>query len=169
VDPLKLAPSVEQVIHGYDKDQAIADIQPLDALLSKSVARPRFQSVLLASFAGLALLLAAIGIYGVMSYSVAQRAHEIGIRVALGARRDQVLRLVVGQGLWLALIGTIAGLAGALVLTRYLRSLLFDVSPTDPWTFIAVPAVLFVVALAASYFPARRAAGVDPIMALRYE
>jgi putative ABC transport system permease protein len=169
VDPLKLAPSVEQVIHGYDKDQAIADIQPLDALLSKSVARPRFQSVLLASFAGLALLLAAIGIYGVMSYSVAQRAHEIGIRVALGARRDQVLRLVVGQGLWLALIGTIAGLAGALVLTRYLRSLLFDVSPTDPWTFIAVPAVLFVVALAASYFPARRVAGVDPIMALRYE
>jgi putative ABC transport system permease protein len=138
-------------------------------LLSKSVARPRFQSVLLASFAGLALLLAAIGIYGVMSYSVAQRAHEIGIRVALGARRDQVLRLVVGQGLWLALIGTIAGLAGALVLTRYLRSLLFDVSPTDPWTFIAVPAVLFVVALAASYFPARRVAGVDPIMALRYE
>jgi putative ABC transport system permease protein len=169
VDPIKLAPAIEQVIHAYDKDQAIADIQPLDVFLSKSVARPRFQSVLLASFAGLALLLAAIGIFGVMSYSVAQRSHEIGIRVALGAQRDQVLRLVVGQGLILALIGTAAGLAGAFALTRYLRSLLFNVSPTDPWTFIIVPLVLCVVALAASYFPARKAAGVDPIVALRYE
>jgi putative ABC transport system permease protein len=169
VDPMKLASTIEQVIHAYDKDQAIADIQPLDVFLSKSVARPRFQSVLLASFAGLALLLAAIGIFGVMSYSVAQRAHEIGIRVALGAQRDQVLRLVVGQGLLLALIGTAAGLAGAFVLTRYLRSLLFNVSPTDPWTFIAVPVVLCAVALGASYFPARRAARLDPIVALRYE
>jgi len=169
VDPMKLAPTIEQVIHAYDKDQAIADIQPLDVFLSKSVARPRFQSVLLASFAALALLLAAIGIFGVMSYSVAQRSHEIGIRVALGAQRDQVLRLVVGQGLILALIGTAAGLAGAFALTRYLRSLLLNVSPTDPWTFIAVPVVLCAVALGASYFPARKAAGVDPIVALRYE
>jgi putative ABC transport system permease protein len=169
VDPMKMAPAIEQVVHAYDKDQAIADIQPLDVFLWKSVARPRFQSVLLASFAGLALLLAAIGIFGVMSYSVAQRSHEIGIRVALGAQRDQVLRLVVGQGLVLALIGTVAGLAGAFALTRYLRSLLFNVSPTDPWTFIAVPVVLCAVALGASYFPARRAAGVDPIVALRYE
>jgi putative ABC transport system permease protein len=133
------------------------------------VARPRFQSVLLASFAGLALLLAAIGIFGVMSYSVAQRSHEIGIRVALGAQRYQVLRLVVGQGLLLALIGIAAGLAGALALTRYLRSLLFEVSPTDPWTFVGVPVILCAVAVAASYFPARRAARVDPIVALRYE
>jgi putative ABC transport system permease protein len=169
VDPMKLAPVIEQVIHAYDKDQTIADIQPLDVFLSKSVARPRFQSVLLASFAALALLLAAIGIFGVMSYSVAQRSHEIGIRVALGAQRDQVLRLVVGQGLILALIGTAAGLAGAFALTRYLRSLLFNVSPTDQWTFIAVPLVLCAVALGASYFPARRATKVDPIVALRYE
>ena len=169
VDPMKLAPTIEQVIHTYDKDQAIADIQPLDVFLSKSVARPLFQSVLLASFAGLALLLAAIGIFGVMSYSVAQRSHEIGIRVALGAQRGQVLRLVVGQGLLLALIGTAAGLAGAFVLTRYLRSLLFNVSPTDPWTFIAVPVVLCAVAFGASYFPARRATNVDPMQALRYE
>jgi putative ABC transport system permease protein len=168
-DPMKLAPVVEQVIHAYDHDQAIADIQPLDVFLAKSVARPRFQSVLLASFAALALLLAAIGIFGVMSYSVAQRSHEIGIRVALGAQRDQVLRLVVGEGLVLALIGTAAGLAGAFVMTRYLRSLLFNVSPTDPWTFIAVPVVLCAVALGASYIPARKAAVVDPIVALRYE
>jgi putative ABC transport system permease protein len=159
----------EQIIHAYDKDQAIANIQPLDMFLSKAVARPRFQSVLLASFAGLALLLAAIGIFGVMSYSVAQRTHEIGIRVALGAQSDQVLRLVVGQGLLLALIGTAAGLAGAFALTRYLRTLLFNVSPTDWLTFTTVPLVLCVVAVGASYFPARRAMRVDPMQALRYE
>jgi putative ABC transport system permease protein len=169
VDPMKLAPVAEQIIHAYDKDQPIAAIQPLDMLLSKAVARPRFQSVLLSSFAGLALLLAAIGIFGVMSYSVAQRTHEIGIRVALGAGSDQVLRLVVGQGLLLALIGTAGGLAGAFALTRYLRTLLFNVSPTDWLTFTAVPLVLCAVALAASYFPARRAMRVDPMQALRYE
>ena len=168
-DPTKLAPVAEQIIHAYDKDQAIANIQPLDMFLSKAVARPRFQSVLLASFAGLALLLAAIGIFGVMSYSVAQRTHEIGIRVALGAQSDQVLRLVVGQGLLLALIGTAAGLAGAFALTRYLRTLLFNVSPTDWLTFTTVPLVLCVVAVGASYFPARRAMRVDPMQALRYE
>jgi len=168
-DPMKLAPAAEQIIHAYDKDQAIAKIQPLDMFLSKSVARPRFQSVLLASFAGLALWLAAIGIFGVMSYSVAQRTHEIGIRVALGAQSDQVMRLVVGQGLLLALIGTAAGLVGAFALTRYLRTLLFNVSPTDWLTFTAVPLVLCAVAVAASYFPARRAIRVDPMAALRYE
>jgi len=168
-DPMKLAPVVEQVIHAYDKDQAVAGIQPLDAFLSKSVARPRFQSVLLASFAILALLLAVIGIFGVMSYSVAQRRHEIGIRVALGAGRGQVLRMVVGQGLTLAAIGIVAGLAGAFALTHYLRSLLFEISPTDPVTFIAVALLLLLVALTASYFPARRATRVDPMQALRYE
>ncbi len=168
-DPMKLAPVIEQVIHAYDQDQAIADIQPLDAILSKSVARPRFQSVLIASFAGLALLLAVIGIFGVMSYSVLQRTHEIGIRVALGANRNHVLRLVVGQGLALAGIGIVGGLAGAFALTRYLRSLLFEMSPTDPVTFIAISVVLCLVAVAATYFPARRATAVDPIEALRYE
>ena len=168
-DPIQLAPVAEQIIHAYDKDQAIAKIQPLDMFLSKAVARPRFQSVLLASFAGLALLLAAIGTFGVMSYSVAQRTHEIGIRVALGAQRDQVLRLIVGQGLLLALIGTAAGLAGAFALTRYLRTLLFNVSPTDWLTFTTVPIALCAVALAASYLPARRAMQMDPMQALRYE
>ncbi len=168
-DPTKLAPVAEQIIHAYDKDQAIANIQPLDMFLSKAVARPRFQSVLLAIFAGLALLLAAIGIFGVMSYSVAQRTHEIGIRVALGAQSDQVLRLVVGQGLLLALIGTAAGLAGAFALTRYLRTLLFNVSPMDWLTFTTLPLVLCAVAVGASYLPARRAMRVDPMQALRYE
>ena len=168
-DPTKLAPVIEQVIHAYDKDQAIADIQPLDAVLSKSIARPRFQSVLLASFAGLALLLAVIGIFGVMSYSVLQRTREIGIRVALGASRGEVLRLVVGQGAALAVIGIAAGLAGAFALTRYLRSLLFETSPTDPLTFVAVSLILCIVAVTASYFPARRATQVDPMQALRYE
>ena len=166
---MKLAPVIEQVIHGYDKDQTIADVQPLDAFLSKSVARPRFQSVLLAAFAGLALLLAAIGIFGVMSYSVAQRSHEIGIRIALGAQREQVLRLVVGQGLLLALIGAVVGVAGAFALTRYLKTLLFNVRATDPLTFVAVPLILCTVALFASYLPARRAMQVDPMLALRYE
>ncbi len=168
-DPMQLAPVIQQVIHAYDKDQAIADIQPLDAFLTKSVARPRFQSVLLSSFAGLALLLAVIGIFAVMSYSVAQRTHEIGIRVALGASRQQVLRLVVGQGLILALIGIAGGLAGAFALTRYLKTLLFDISATDPLTFTIVPMLLALVALAASYLPARRATAVDPMLALRYE
>lgn len=168
-DPMKLAPVIEQVLHAYDKDQAAAEIQPLDAFLTKSIARPRFQSILLASFAVLALLLAVIGIFGVMSYSVAQRRHEIGIRVALGAGRGQVLRLIVGQGLALASIGIVAGLAGAAALTHYLRTLLFEISPTDPATFTAVALVLLLVALAASYFPARRATTVDPMQALRYE
>ncbi len=168
-DPMKLAPVIEQVIHAYDQDQAIADIQPLDAILSKSVARPRFQSVLIASFAGLALLLAVIGIFGAMSYSVAQRSHELGIRVALGANRVQVLSLVIRQGLALAAFGITSGLVGALILTRYLRSLLFEVSPTDPMTFIAISVVLCLVAVAATYFPARKATAVDPIEALRYE
>jgi putative ABC transport system permease protein len=168
-DPMKLAAVVQQVVHGFDKDQPVAGIQPLDVLLTKSVARPKFQSVLLGSFAGLALLLAAIGIFGVMSYSVAQRTHEIGIRVALGAQRDQVLRLVVGQGLALALIGTAAGLGGAWILTRYLRTLLFEVSPTDWLTFTIVPVLLCTVAVLASYLPARRAMHIDPMQALRYE
>jgi putative ABC transport system permease protein len=124
---------------------------------------------LLGIFAGLAVLLACIGIFGSISYSVAQRNHEIGVRIALGAQANEILRLVVMQGITLALIGTIAGLAGAFALTRILRSLLFEVSPTDPITFVAVPALLCTIALAASFFPALRATRVDPMIALRYE
>ncbi len=168
-EPMNIARAVEQQIHAFDKNQAVADVQTMDDLVSRSLARPRFQSVLLGTFAGLALLLAAIGVFGVMSYSVAQRTHEIGIRMALGAERNQVIRLVVGQGLTIALLGAASGLAGAFALTRYLQSLLFNVSTTDAVTFALVPLILCAVALAASYVPALRAAKVDPISALRYE
>ena len=168
-DPMSIARAAQDQIHSVDKDQAVADIQPMDALVSQSVSRPRFQSVLLGAFAGLALLLASVGIFGVMSYSVTQRTHEIGIRMALGAERNQVVRLVVAQALTIAMIGAAGGVAGAFALTRYLRTLLFEVSPTDAATFVVLPFLLCAVALSASYLPARRAAQVDPILALRYE
>ena len=169
VDPLSVARTVQSEIHAFDPQQAVADIQPLDVLVAESIQRPRFQSTLVGGFALLALLLASIGVFGVMAYSVAQRTHEIGIRMALGAERNQVVRLVVRQGLTIALLGVAGGLAGAWLLTRYLQTLLFGVSPTDPATFILLPVLLCAVSAAASYIPARRAATVDPIMALRYE
>jgi putative ABC transport system permease protein len=167
--PMSIARAVQDQIHAVDKNQAIGDIQTMDEVFSQALTRPRFQSVLLGAFAGLALLLAAIGIFGVMSYSVAQRTHEIGIRMALGAERSQVVRLVVAQAFTIAMIGAAGGLAGAFAVTRYLRTLLFEVTATDPATFILVPLLLCTVALAASYLPARRAAAVDPLSALRYE
>jgi putative ABC transport system permease protein len=126
-------------------------------------------SLVLGFFAVLALLLATIGLYGVVSYSVAQRTHEVGVRIALGAQRRNVLGLIVQQGLWLAAIGTGIGLICALVITRFLAALLYGVTPTDPLTLIAIPGVLLAVALLASYLPARRAARVDPVVALRTE
>ena len=141
----------------------------MEEVLTTSVARQRFTMMLLAGFAGLALLLAAVGIYGVMSYSVAQRTHEIGIRMALGARTVDVLRLAIGQGLRLVLLGLGIGLVGAFFLTSVMSSLLFGISATDPLTFVAISVVLVGVALLASYIPARRAAQVDPLTALRYE
>jgi putative ABC transport system permease protein len=124
---------------------------------------------LLSSFAAQAILLACVGIYGVMSYMVSQRMHEIGVRVALGAKTADLLRLVLGKVLVLTLIGVAAGLAGALALTRFLSSLLFEVQPTDTFTFVAVSLLLIIVALLACFIPARRAAKIDPIVALRYE
>ena len=169
VDPVSLAATVRKAVWEVDKDQPVSNIRTMEDILSESIARQRFTMLLLGIFAGVALLLAAVGIYGVMSYSLAQRTHEIGIRMALGAQRSHVLKLAVGQGLKLVLIGVAIGLAAALALTRVMKTLLFGVSATDPTTIVAISVLLVGVALLASYIPARRATKVDPLVALRYE
>ena len=168
-NPKILADAMRNEVWAVDKDLPVPDIKTMDDLLSGSVARRRFNMMLLGIFAAIALVLAAVGIYGVMSYSVTQRTHEIGIRMALGAKQSDVVKLVVGQGITLTLIGVGLGLAGALALTRVLASLLFEVGTTDPATFIAISILLTGVALGACFVPARRAAKVDPMIALRYE
>jgi putative ABC transport system permease protein len=167
--PLSLVPAIRDVLHQMDKDQPMAKISSMDQLVANSVARSRFTMLLLSAFAGLALVLACIGIYGVMAYSVAQRTHEIGIRLALGAQRDDVLRLVLKRGARLALVGVGIGLAVALLLTRLMSALLYGIGASDPLTFAADAMLLTFVALLACYIPARRAMRVDPIVALRYE
>lgn len=147
----------------------VSDVQSMDDLMSVSVAQQWFNLLLLGIFAALALILASVGIYGLMAYGVSQRTHEIGVRMALGAQRRDVLRLVVGEGAKLALAGIVIGVLGALGLTRLMIGLLFEVKPTDPATFAAVAILLSVVALGACYIPARRAMKVDPMVALRYE
>jgi putative ABC transport system permease protein len=164
-----VANAMRNEVWAVDKDLPVPDIRTMEQLLSDSVARRRFNMLLLGIFGGVALLLAAVGIYGVMSYSVTQRTHEIGIRMALGARQSDVLKLVVGQGMVLALVGVGIGLAAAFALTRLLTSLLFAVGTTDPATFVIIPILLAGVALAACLVPARRAMKVDPITSLRYE
>ena len=164
-----VADAIRRDAHAIDKDLPVTDIGAIPELVDATLAQPRFQTLLLGLFSGLALTLAAVGIYGVISYSVIQRTHEIGIRMSLGAQPDQVLRLVMGQGAKLALAGIVIGSAAALALTRLMRSLLFEVSPADPLTFAGIAALLVAVALAACYIPARRAMRVDPMTALRYE
>jgi putative ABC transport system permease protein len=167
IEPMSLAAPVRNAIWSVDKDQTVADIDTMDHIVAEAVARQRFSMLLLGLFAALALLLASIGIYGVMSYSVAQRTREIGIRIALGARRTDVLQMTVKQALKLVGIGMMIGLAAAFLLTRVLASLLFGISATDPNTFIGISVVLLAVAIFASYVPALRATKVDPITALR--
>ncbi len=168
-DPRQMALAVQAAIHRVDPDQAVSNVETMDSIFSDSVARPRFQLVLLIVFAGIAVLLATIGVYGVVSYSVSQRMQEIGIRVALGARSGDVSRLVLREGLLLGGLGVGVGLAAALASTRVLQTLLFEVTPTDPVTLSAVAGLLLAVVLAATLWPARRATKVDPMVALRYE
>jgi predicted permease len=168
-DPSRLLKPAESVIWEVDKDQPVFDAMPMHALAAQSVTLRRTSTILLASFAGLALIVAVVGLYGLMAYSVAQRTHEIGVRMALGAQRSDVLRLVVRHGMVLVVVGEIVGLGTALVLTRLASGLLYQVSPFDPWPLAAAAGVLTLIALLASYIPARRAAKVDPMVALRYE
>ncbi len=168
-EPQALMEPVRQVVRGLDAALPVYNIQTMEEIVSGTVAQPRFTMMLVSLFALVALLLAAVGIYGVMAYSVNQRIHEIGIRLALGAQPASILKLVVGKGMLLVLFGLLAGVAGALGLTRFLATLLFGVSPTNPMTYGGVAMLLGLVALAACWIPARRAARVDPMVALRYE
>ncbi|MGH9728164.1 MAG: ABC transporter permease, partial [Candidatus Acidiferrales bacterium] len=168
-EPLALVSAIQDRIRSLDNTQPIENVKSMDQMVARANAAPRFQTFLLGIFGALGLLLAVVGIYGVISYSVSQRTHEIGIRMALGAEPRQVLRLVLMQGLRLAVAGVVIGVVASLGLTRLMASLLFGVSATDPSTFAGVAIVLTIVALAACYIPARRAMKVDPMVALRYE
>jgi len=167
-DPLQLANAARAEIKTLDRDLPVT-LTTMDQIFSNSVAGQRFNALLLGIFAGLALVLATIGVFGVINYSVAQRTQEIGIRLALGAQRSDVFKLIVGHGLILALVGVLIGSLGAFAMTRLIAKLLFDVSPTDASTFVLVSVLMTVVALLACYLPARRATRVDPLVALRYE
>jgi len=164
-----MLPAVRREIKAIEPDFRLFHVMTMEQLLADSYAPRRFQTWLFGLFAAVALVIATVGIYGVISYAASQRTHEIGIRMALGAQASDVLRMVVSQGMRLALIGVAMGLAAALILTRVMKNLLFNVSATDPATFALIALLLVVVALIASYIPARRAAKVDPMVALRHE
>jgi predicted permease len=168
-DPLSLTTAVRNEVSKLDPGLPVTKVSTMEQRVATAMAPPRFRTTLIALFAVVALVLACVGIYGVISYSVTQRTHEIGIRIALGAQRRNVLQLILGQGALLAVIGVMLGLGSAFALTRLMAGLLFGVTPTDPLTFICVPLGLMAVALLASYLPARRATKVDPLVALRYE
>jgi predicted permease len=168
-DPRAVISSLRRAVWAIDPNQPISNVNTLEQIVSASIAQPRLNMLLMVLFGGLALLLSAVGIYGLLSYAVTQRTQEVGIRMALGANVSDVLQLVLKQGMFLALIGEAIGLAGAFALTRLMRGLLFDVTPTDTTIFAGVVAVLTLTALLACYLPARRATKVDPLVALRYE
>jgi len=168
-DPLKLAPAVRQQVREIDANLPVIDVMSMEQRLAESVAPRRFQMLLFGAFAAVALALAAVGVYGVISHSVSRRTHEIGIRMALGAQPRDVLAMVIRQGVSLALAGMAIGFAAALALTRVMTGLLFNVKPTDPATFALIALLLVIVALIACYIPARRATKVDPLIALKSE
>jgi putative ABC transport system permease protein len=167
--PLMSVPAVRDALHQVDPTEPLTEIETMNQVVSGSLKDWRFHATMLGIFGALALFIAAIGVYGVISYSIAQRTHEIGIRVALGAQRVDVLRLVISQGARLALAGIAVGVLAAIGLTRLMASLLYGVAPTDPLTFVGVAILLAIVALLACYIPARRAMRVDPMTALRHE
>jgi len=168
-EPLSIIPELRQAVLAIDPDQPISNISTMEKIVSDSIARPRLNMFLMGLFGALALILASVGIYGLLSYSVTQRTQEMGIRMALGAQVTDVLKLVLRQGMTLALIGEALGLVGAFALTRVMQRLLFGVTPTDATIFISVVGILTTTAVLACYLPARRAAKVDPLVALRYE
>ncbi len=168
-NPMPQIPAIVRVVQSVDKEALITQIETVDQILANSAAEPRFQTALVGSFGALGLILAIIGIHGVISYSVVQRTHEIGVRMALGAQRSDILHMILREGMLLAIAGIAIGMGGALALTRVLRSMLFEIEPTDPATFVGVAIFLTIAALAASYLPARRAVKVDPMVALRHE
>jgi putative ABC transport system permease protein len=168
-DPLAMVDRVRNQIFAVDKDQPVYNINAMEQLVNNSLSSRRFSMLLLTAFAGIALVLTAVGVYGILSYTVNQRRHEIGLRMALGAQPRQILRMIVGQGITLSLIGLLIGLGGALILTRVLASLLFAVSATDLATFIGIALLLLIVALLAAFIPARRAMRLEPLTALRQE
>jgi putative ABC transport system permease protein len=168
-DPASVMGGTRQAIRGLDPDLPVTEAASLATLRDNSMAQPRFSMLLIVSFAVLALLLACIGLYGVISYSVMQRTQEIGVRMALGAQRGTVFKMILGQGARLAGIGIAIGVLAALVLTRLLSSFVYGIRVTDPLTFLGVSLMLAAVALFACYLPARRATHVDPMVALRYE
>jgi predicted lysophospholipase L1 biosynthesis ABC-type transport system permease subunit len=167
--PLRVSQAVQEALLAGDTQLPAMNVRTMEQLALSSTARQNFALLLLGVFAAIALLLATVGIYGVISYTVTQRTREIGVRMALGAERADIIKLVLGQGLVLTLVGIAAGLAGAFALTRFLVSMLYGVRPSDPLSFAAVSLLLTVAALLACYIPARRATKIDPMVALRYE
>jgi len=168
-DPAAIAPAVQREIRALDPNQPVSDVRTMNQVMSEWVARSRFNTLLLGLFAALATLLSAVGIFGVMNYSVALRTREIGLRLAVGAQPRQVLMLILKQGLLLTIAGVVLGLAAAFALTRLMSGLLFGVTAFDPATFATISLLLVVVSLLACYLPARRAMRIDPLQALRYE
>ena len=166
---MRLAAAIREQIARIDRNQPPYDIASLDDIRTKSLAPRRVNMLLMGAFGALGLILASVGIFGVVSYSASQRTHEIGVRMALGAERGNVRRFIVWRGFRPVLIGTGIGVAASLGVTRFLQTLLFGVKPTDPITFIAVASILLGVALLATYLPARRATKVDPVTALRFD
>ena len=168
-DPNQLISSARNQVRAIDPDQPIYNVRTMEEIRGDSVAPQRLNLTLLTIFAGIAFVLAIVGIYGVMSYAVTQRTHEIGIRMAIGAQPRDVFKMILGQGMMLTIIGMAAGLAGAFALTRLMATMLFTVKPTDPVTFSSVAVLLLLIALLACYIPGRRATKVDPVNSLRYE